>query len=137
METGSPVFSHLSPAAWRVVRVAEQESRNHNDYFIGAEHLLVALLEERDAAVLAAIRADGIDLHALHAEVRRCLGTGSERLWEGILLTPRVRKIVTLAEERAGGEDVTPLHLYEALRVEGASSAAELLRRFSATATAE
>ncbi len=130
------MFSHLSPAAWRVVRVAEQESRNHNDYFIGAEHLLIALLEERDAAVVAALLAEGIDLHALHAEVRRCLGAGGERLWEGILLTPRVRKIVTLAEERAGGREVTPLDLYEALCVEGASSAAQLLRR-SASRAAE
>jgi ATP-dependent Clp protease ATP-binding subunit ClpA len=126
------LFSHFNSASWRVVRVAEQESRNHNDYFIGADHLLAALVEERDPAVLAALRSEGIDLHELHAEVRRCLGSGGERLWEGILVTPRVRTIVTLAEETAGGREVTPLDLYRALRAEGASSAAQLLRRLAA-----
>ena len=112
--------------------MAEQESRNHNDYFIGAEHLLVALLEERDPAVVAALESSGIDVHELHAEIRRSLGNAGDRLWEGILVTPRVRAIVTLAEQAAIGREVTPLDLYEALRAEGASAAAQLLRRLSA-----
>ena len=123
------MFSHFSPASWRIVRVAEQESRNHNDYFIGAEHLLVALLEERDPAVVTALRSAGLDLHEVYAEVRRSLGAGDERLWEGILVTPRVRKIVTLAEQGAEGRDVEPLDLFEALRAEGGSRAAAILRR--------
>jgi ATP-dependent Clp protease ATP-binding subunit ClpA len=126
------VFSHFSPASWRIVRVAEQESRNHNDYFIGAEHLLVALLEERDPAVVTALRSAGLDLHEVYAEVRRSLGAGDERLWEGILVTPRVRKIVTLAEQGAEGRDVEPLDLFEALRAEGGSRAAAILRRLGA-----
>jgi len=126
------LFSHFNPSSWRVVRVAEQESRNHNDYFIGAEHLLVALLEERDPAVVAALESSGIDVHELHAEIRRSLGNAGDRLWEGILVTPRVRAIVTLAEQAAIGREVTPLDLYEALRAEGASAAAQLLRRLSA-----
>jgi len=116
--------------------VAEQESRNHNDYFIGAEHLLAALLEERDAAVVSALRAAGIDVHEVYAEARRCLGSGGDRLWEGIVVTPRVRKIVTLAEQAAGGREVTPLDLFEALRAEGASTAAQLLRRLAERNTA-
>ncbi len=126
------MFSHFSPASWRIVRVAEQESRNHNDYFIGAEHLLVALLEERDPAVVTALRSAGLDLHEVYAEVRRSLGAGDERLWEGILVTPRVRKIVTLAEQGAEGRDVEPLDLFEALRAEGGSRAAAILRRLGA-----
>lgn len=126
------MFSHFSPASWRIVRVAEQECRNHNDYFIGAEHLLVALLEERDPAVVAALRSAGMDLHEVYADVRRSLGAGDERLWEGILVTPRVRKIVTLAEQAAKGRDVEPLDLFEALRAEGGSRAAAILRRLGA-----
>ena len=130
------MFSHFTPASWRVVRAAEQESRNHNDYFIGAEHLLAALLEERDPAVLAALAASGVDLHEAYSEVRRCLGNAGERLWEGILVTPRVRKIVTLAEQAAVGREVTPLDLFNAVRAEGGSMAAQLLRRLAARTTA-
>ncbi|MGH7738441.1 MAG: Clp protease N-terminal domain-containing protein [Candidatus Tyrphobacter sp.] len=116
--------------------MAEQESRNHNDYFIGAEHLLAALLEERDPGVIRALHEANIDLHEVHAEVRRSMGTANDRLWDGILVTPRVRKIVTLAEQAAKGREVTPLDLFEALRAEGASTAAHLLRRLAARSAA-
>ncbi len=123
------MFSRLDPAARRVLRVAEQECRNHSHYYVGAEHLLVALLEERDGTILRALEAEGVDVREVHAEVRRALGTGEDRVWEGILVTPRVRKIFALAQERAGDRDIGPHDLFEALRSEGGSLAAEILRR--------
>ena len=123
------MFSKFNPASRRVLRIAEQECRNHSHYYVGAEHLLVALLEERDPAILNALEADGIDARDVHAEVRRALGTGDDRVWEGILVTPRVRKIVALAESSAGSREIAPIELFEALRAEGGSLAAEILRR--------
>jgi ATP-dependent Clp protease ATP-binding subunit ClpA len=123
------LFSKFSPASWRVLRAAEQECRNHNHYYVGAEHLMVALLEERDQQTLHALEADGIDVRDVHSEIRRSLGTGEERLWEGILVTPRVRKIISMAEEHAGARQVEPWDLFNALRAEGGSLAAEILRR--------
>jgi hypothetical protein len=90
---------------------------------------LVALLEERDPSVLHSLDAGGIDAREVHAEVRRALGTGDDRLWEGILVTPRLRKIVALAEQRAADREIAPIDLFEALRAEGSSLAAEILRR--------
>jgi ATP-dependent Clp protease ATP-binding subunit ClpA len=123
------VFSRFSPASWRVLRAAEQECRNHNHYYVGAEHLMVALLEERDSTIARDLDREGIDARELHATVRRTLGNGEERLWEGILVTPRARKIVKLAEELAGERLVEPSDLWQALRAEGGSLAAEVLRR--------
>ena len=123
------MFAKFNPASRRVLRIAEQECRNHSHYYVGAEHLLVALLEERDPAILSGLDCDGIDARDVHAEVRRALGTGDDRLWEGILVTPRVRKIVALAESRAGDREIAPIDLFEALRAEGGSLAAEILRR--------
>jgi ATP-dependent Clp protease ATP-binding subunit ClpA len=123
------LFSKFNPASRRVLRIAEQECRNHSHYYVGAEHLLVALLEERDPAILDGLAADGIDARDVHAEVRRTLGSGDDRVWEGILVTPRVRKIISLAEDRAGNREIAPIDLFEALRLEGGSLAAEILRR--------
>lgn len=133
---GKHLFSKFNPAARRVLRVAEQECRNHSHYYVGAEHLLVALLEERDPSTLRALDADRIDVPEVHAEVRRALGTGEDRLWEGILITPRLRRIIALAEARAGEREVGPFDLFEALRSEGGSSAAEILRRAASRNTA-
>ena len=112
-----------------MLRAAEQECRNHNHYYVGVEHLLVALLEEPEGSIADRLRAEGIDTAEVHAEVRRALGTGEDRLWEGILVTPRVRKVVALAEEQAGERAVEPLDLLEAIQGEGGSLAAEILRR--------
>ena len=98
--------------------------------------MLVALLEEHDPAITALLRNESIELSDVHADVRRSLGTGEDRMWEGILVTPRVRKIVSLAEERSGDRDVEPIDLFEAIRQEGGGLAAEILRRAAARNTA-
>jgi ATP-dependent Clp protease ATP-binding subunit ClpC len=123
------LFSRFNSASRRVLRIAEQECRNHSQYYVGAEHLLVALLEERDPSVLRALDAGGIDVREAYAQARQALGTAEDRLWEGILLTPRLRKIVGLAGEQAGDREIAPIDLFEALRLEGGSLAAEVLRR--------
>ncbi|MBV9719927.1 MAG: hypothetical protein JOZ77_11445 [Candidatus Eremiobacteraeota bacterium] len=130
------MFSKFNTAARRVLRIAEQECRNHSHYYVGAEHLLVALLEERDQTMLRSLDAEGVDVPEVHAEVRRALGTGDERVWEGILITPRLRRIVALAEARAVNREIGPFDLFEALKNEGGSSAAEILRRAASRNTA-
>lgn len=118
-----------------MLRAAEQECRNHNHYYVGVEHLLVALLEEQDGGVSERLSLERIDPREVHADVRRALGTGEDRMWEGILVTPRVRKIVSLAEERAGDRAVEPGDLLDAIMTEGGSLAAEILRRAKARNT--
>src|SRR6202011_2040974 len=88
---GPPLFSRFSPAARRVLRAAEQECRNHNHYYVGAEHMLSALLEEHDNRIDAALEAEHVEPAQVHSDVKRALGTGEGRTWEGILVTPRVR----------------------------------------------
>jgi hypothetical protein len=90
---------------------------------------MVALLEERDPQIISDLSADGIDVRELHADVRRNLGAADDRLWEGILVTPRLRKIIDIAGRYAGDAAIEPTHLLQALRAEGGSLAAEILRR--------
>ncbi|HZZ64390.1 MAG TPA: Clp protease N-terminal domain-containing protein [Candidatus Baltobacteraceae bacterium] len=122
------MFSKFSPASGRVLRAAEQECRNHNHYYVGVEHLLVALLAEGDPGIAQWFDERGIDAADVHAQLRRSLGTGEDRSWEGILVTPRVRKIVALAGEQAGERDIAPRDLLDAITAEGGSLAAQVLR---------
>ena len=91
--------------------------------------MLYALLEEHDPQVDAMLAGDGVEPSAVHAAIKRALGTGEGRTWEGILVTPRVRKIVEIAERRAGDRLVEPIDLFEAIRAEGGGLAADILRR--------
>ncbi|MFN2450037.1 MAG: Clp protease N-terminal domain-containing protein [Candidatus Baltobacteraceae bacterium] len=127
------MFSKFSPASGRVLRAAEQQCRNHNHYYVGVEHLTVALLEEQDESVLQWLCENNIDAGEAHSELRRALGTGDDRLWEGILVTPRVRTVVALAGERAGERNIEPCDLLEAILAEGASAAAGILRKTRCT----
>ena len=116
-----------------MLRAAEQECRNHNHYYVGVEHLTVALLEEQDESISAWLRSNAIDAGEAHSELRRALGTGDDRMWEGILVTPRLRKIVAIATERAGDKLIEPYDLLEAVLAEGGSAAAEILRNARCT----
>jgi hypothetical protein len=91
--------------------------------------MLFALLDEHDPAIEEQLRAARSSLAGIHAEVKRALGTGEGRIWEGILLTPRVRKIITLAGARAGDREIEPIDLFEAIRDEGGGVAAAILLR--------
>ena len=126
---GRRLFSRFNPAARRVLRAAEQECRNHNHYYVGAEHMLYALLEEHDGTIDELLAADRVEPAHVHAEVKRALGTGEGRTWEGILVTPRVRKIVEIAERLAGDREIEPVDLFNAIRAEGGGLAADILRR--------
>jgi hypothetical protein len=91
--------------------------------------MLFALIEEKDADVEAALGEEHISAGEVYAELKQALGTGEDRVWEGILITPRVRNIVRVAEGQAGDRDVEPVDLYRAIRSERGGLAAELLER--------
>ena len=126
------MFTRFDPAAKRVLRAAEQACRNHNHYYVGVGHLLLALLEERDPAIEARLAARGTAPGLVIADVRRALGTGEDHLWEGILVTPRVLGIVARADAAVpAGDPIEPAHLLEALSAEREGLAAEILAKYS------
>jgi ATP-dependent Clp protease ATP-binding subunit ClpA len=125
------VFSRFNPAAKRVLRAAEQASRNYNHYYVGVGHLLLALLEEHDAGVDAWLAERGTAPAAVLEDLRRALGTGDDRLWDGILVTPRVLGIVARACDAVpAGGPIEPAHLLDAMVAEGGGLGAEILARF-------
>ncbi len=133
------MFSRFSPAAKRVLRAAEQACRNHNHYYVGVGHLLLALIEEHDPDIESRLVARGTRAADVLGEVRRALGTGDDRLWDGILVTPRVRSVIARAESSVDIERaVEPLDLFDAVLAERGGLASDVLeRRFGNVSTSE
>ena len=92
---------------------------------------MLALLEERDPAVEARLVERQTHATDVLVDVRRALGTGGDdRSWDGILVTPRVGRVIVMAESLApSGEGVEPINLFDAL-VAGGGLAAEILDHF-------
>ena len=125
------MFSRFNPAAKRVLRAAEQACRNHNHYYVGVGHLLLALIEEHDPGVEARLAKAGTHPAEILRDVRRALGTGDDRIWDGILITPRVREVVGLAEAAvAAPNEIEPGHLIDAIVAQGGGLAVEILERY-------
>jgi ATP-dependent Clp protease ATP-binding subunit ClpA len=113
------LFSRLSASSQRVLRAAEQECRNRNQYYVGVEHVLLALLEDDDPELEAQLCDRGLSRREIHRELRRGLGVGEERTWEGILITPRARHAFEEAGRAAAGGEVRPAHLFLAIVGQG------------------
>jgi ATP-dependent Clp protease ATP-binding subunit ClpA len=120
------LFTRLSASASRVIRAAEQDCRNRNQYYVGVEHVLLALLEDADPEVESILRERGIEPADARRRLRGAIGVGEERSWEGILITPRARHALEHAEQQAAGGEVRPAHLLSAIMEEG-GFAGELL----------
>ena len=131
-------FSRFSPASRRALRAAEQECRNLNHYYVGVEHLLLALLAEQNESVEARLRGRGIVPGDVYLELRKRLGTGEDRVWQGILVTPRARRVVERAGAMLAADAlIEPIDLFEAICLEDGGLTADLsFRKLFATAGA-
>lgn len=119
--------------AGRILATAREEAERLGHAQIGTEHLLLALLRERESlpaesAALLPKDADNAAKRLMSAGKR---GTPPE---EGLALSSRARRIVDEAAAEAGrqgGAAITPEHLLNALRGETKGIAAAILREAS------
>lgn len=96
---------------------AEQELHQMRHFYLGVEHLVVAMLG-MDGSILARyVRAQGYTPTYVTELIRRKIGKGArQRLWAGILRTPRLDRVLRAAEERARNpQNVSERELLDAL----------------------
>ena len=119
--------------AGRILATAREEAERLGHAQIGTEHLLLALLREREslpaeAAALLPKDADNAAKRLMSAGKR---GTPPE---DGLALSSRARRIMDEAAAvagRQGGSTITPEHLLTALQGETKGIAAAILREAS------
>ena len=66
----------LTPKAKRVLELAADEARRMRHNYIGTEHLLLALLREKDGVAAGVLRKLGLNLEKVRMQVLEYLGTG-------------------------------------------------------------
>jgi ATP-dependent Clp protease ATP-binding subunit ClpC len=74
-ETTSGTEPKLTPKAKRVLELAADEARRMRHNYIGTEHLLLALLREKDGLAAKVLRKMGLNLEKVRVQVMEYLGT--------------------------------------------------------------
>ena len=129
MQSGSAPTSgepKLTPKAKRVLELAADEARRMRHNYIGTEHLLLALLREKDGLAAAVLRRLGLNLEQTRTQVLEYLdsdapiaatATANESVAQ-FRVTPAVRDALNLAMQQSrddGADEMKIVHLLRAL----------------------
>jgi hypothetical protein len=88
------MFERFTDQARRVVVVAQEESRQLNHNYIGAEHILLGLLAVGDGIASRALAQLEVSPDAIRTRVREIIGTGEHPASGHIPFTPDGKKVL-------------------------------------------
>ena len=96
------IKNRLTDRARTVMKLAEQEARRVHHEYLGTEHLLFGLANDRGGIAAAVMQHLTGDLGKIRWELNKVMMSGPERAQPGILLlTPRLRTVLDAAGEEA------------------------------------
>lgn len=121
------MFSQFGPAARAVVTLAEQECRNASHYYLGTEHLLLAMSISTPPDVAQRFERDGVERWQVKWACRAGMEPASDHPWEGVIVTPRVRRVFEAAVREKAGALVEPIDILDAMIADGGGVAARVL----------
>jgi hypothetical protein len=98
---GSGRFGRFTARARQVVVSAEAEARQAGNDHVDVPHVMLGLLDEREALAARAIAAQGVDLDALRAAVRNLLEPPGGPLPEHLPFAPAAKKTLELTLREA------------------------------------
>ena len=127
------MFSRFNPAARAVITLAEQECRNASHYYLGTEHLLLAMAIDPPGDIAAELSRLALEPWLVKRALREAMEPAGDHPWEGIIITPRVQRIFAAASSAVPqGELVQPIDVLRAIVAEGGGLAARVLEQLTA-----
>ncbi len=125
----------LNEESEKLLNQAADISRSLCHYYLGTEHVFIALMQSRDADIEAVLKEFSLTPEELVQKVKSTLKTGHNPQPRGISVTPRQRKVSSLSQEIARKYHfsyVEPLHLFLAIIHEGEGIPVRKLRELGA-----
>lgn len=123
-------LSNFTPRAQQVLSLAHQEAERLHHNYLGTEHVLLGIIALGKGVGVNVLSQFGVDLQNVRAEIERHAIPGTEKLTGKMLYTPRVKKVLTYAQQEAKGLHHTYIgteHLLLGLLREGEGIAAQVL----------
>src|SRR5659263_99237 len=123
------MFERFTERARKVVVRAQDEARFLKQNYIGTEHLLLGLIDEKEGIAAKVLVALNIPLDDVRAAVRDSITKGSSESYEHIPFTPRAKKVLEISLREAlqmGHNYIGTEHILLGLLREGEGVAAQL-----------
>ena len=96
------IDENLSPEAKEILALAQRESENLQHFYLGVEHLFIALTMVENGQTQTILQQLKLDPKHARDTVRRFAGTGDgHRYWDGIRITPRCEAVMEMASKEA------------------------------------
>jgi ATP-dependent Clp protease ATP-binding subunit ClpC len=113
---------------------ARQESTRMRHWYLGVEHLFIALLETQGGLTVTLLQDQGLTPDYVIEAIRKKTGKGGRtRLWAGLPNTPRADIVLGIAQDLAleeGRESIGERDLLLAILEEGDSLPLRVMRQF-------
>ncbi|MBC7334144.1 MAG: NDP-hexose 4-ketoreductase, partial [Actinobacteria bacterium] len=130
------MFERFTERARKVVVRAQDEARFLKQNYIGTEHLLLGLIDEKEGIASRVLIELGVSLEEIRAAVKDAVTEGSSETYEHIPFTPRAKKVLELSLREAlqmGHNYIGTEHILLGLLREGEGVAARVLNSFGIT----
>ncbi len=132
------MFGRYTERAQKVIMLAQEEARRLGSHYVGTEHILLGLIQEREGIAVKALAATGVDLDKVKAALEQAIGGGGATVQGEIGFTPRAKKVVmelALEEARSLGHNyIGTEHILLGLLKEGEGVAVRVLAAMGADA---
>lgn len=130
------MFEKFTERGRKIIIYAKEEAERRNNDYLGTEHLLLAIMRDKDSIPVNILKKMGLSIEELSYEVERNLPVGSNLITFGeIPFTPRAKKVLELAIEEArllGHNYIGSEHLLLGLIREDEGIAGKILRNLGA-----
>ena len=127
---------NFTPRAQQALALARKEAENLNHGYIGTEHLLLGLLKQGQGLALKVLQELKVDIENVYEAIKTAFSEDNNSLQnlkkEPIPVTPRVKKVLNLAEKESkkmGHTYIGTEHLLLGLLKEAEGVAAKILQQ--------
>ena len=133
----SSMSNNFTPRAQQALALAKKEAEKLNHNYIGTEHLLIGLINLGQGLAIKVLQEIGVGVEDVYEAIEDSIEPGSsDKSLDGkIPMTPRVKKVLVLAEKESkkmGHTYVGTEHILLGLIKEGDGIAALTLKKFGA-----
>src|SRR4030043_81337 len=130
------MFERFTERARKVVVKAQDEARFLKQNYIGTEHILLGLINEKEGMAARVVYELNVSFDDIRSGVREVVNEGTSESYEHIPFTPRAKKVLELSLREAlqmGHNYIGTEHILLGLLREGEGVAARVLNSIGVT----